>query len=173
MAAVVKSLIEQNKAVMEIIKFQYDLNETPGPSNLAKRPSKNPAISSQTKLPSLMVLISRSAVLASLMECWQKEALVPKAIMYIYQAMLIKVALPVLAALRGCWPIVGACSENDNIHLSNDIDLPTNVEENDNLSFIENIIINDDNLLYVDFALGPDNDKTLNIFGEERVLVTS
>ena len=42
-AAMVKSLIEQNKAVMEMIKFQYDINETPGPSNLAKRPSKNPA----------------------------------------------------------------------------------------------------------------------------------
>ena len=44
MAAVVKSLIEQKKAVMEMIKFQYDINEMPGLSNLAKRPSKNPAI---------------------------------------------------------------------------------------------------------------------------------
>ena len=63
---------------------------------------------------------------------------------------------------------VGACSENDNINLSNDIDLPSNVEENENLSSIENIIINDDNLLNVDFTLGPDNDKTLDIFGEGR-----
>ena len=44
MADIVDTLIEQNKAVMEMIKFQYDINETPGPSNLAKRPSKNPAI---------------------------------------------------------------------------------------------------------------------------------
>ena len=43
MVTMVKSLIEQDKAVMETIKFQYDINETPGPSNLAKRPSKNPA----------------------------------------------------------------------------------------------------------------------------------
>ena len=42
-ADMVKSLFEQNKAVMEMIKFQYDINETPVPSNLAKRPSKNPA----------------------------------------------------------------------------------------------------------------------------------
>ena len=39
-ADMVKSLIEQNKAVMEMIKFQYDINETPGPSNFAKRPSE-------------------------------------------------------------------------------------------------------------------------------------
>ena len=32
LATMVKSLIEQNKAVMEMIKFQYDINETSGPS---------------------------------------------------------------------------------------------------------------------------------------------
>ena len=36
----VKSLIDQNKTVMEIIKFQYDINEIPGPFNFAKRPSE-------------------------------------------------------------------------------------------------------------------------------------
>ena len=36
----VQSLIEQNKAVMEIIKFQYNINETSVPSNLDKRPSE-------------------------------------------------------------------------------------------------------------------------------------
>ena len=36
----VKSLIEQNKTVMKMIKFQYNMNETPGPSNLAKIPSE-------------------------------------------------------------------------------------------------------------------------------------
>ena len=36
--------------MMEMIKFQYDINETPGPSNLAERPSKNPTISSQIKV---------------------------------------------------------------------------------------------------------------------------
>ena len=38
MTDMVKSLIEQNKAVIEMIKFQYDMNETQGPSNLAKKP---------------------------------------------------------------------------------------------------------------------------------------
>ena len=73
-----------------------------------------------------------------------------------------------MAVLTGCWPNIGARSENDNINLSNDIDLPNAAEENDNLSCIENRIIKDNNLLNVDFALEPDNDKTLNIFGEER-----
>ena len=50
MAAMVKSLIEQNKAVMEIIKFQYDINETPGPSNLTKRLSEIQQQSSQIKV---------------------------------------------------------------------------------------------------------------------------
>ena len=40
MADMVKTLIEQNKAMMKIIKSQYDMNETPGPSNLAKRPAE-------------------------------------------------------------------------------------------------------------------------------------
>ena len=73
-----------------------------------------------------------------------------------------------MAVLTGRWPNVDTCTENDNIFLTSDIDLPTNVEENDNLSCIENMIINEDNLLNVDFALGLDNDKTLNIFGQER-----
>ena len=50
MAAMVKLLIEQNKAVMEMIKFQYDINETPGLSNLAKRPSEIQQRSSQIKV---------------------------------------------------------------------------------------------------------------------------
>ena len=33
----VKTLIEQNKGMMEMIKSQHDINDTPGPSNLAKR----------------------------------------------------------------------------------------------------------------------------------------
>ena len=50
MAAMVKSLIEQNGAVMEMIKFQYDTNETLGPSNLVKRPSEIQQQSSQIKV---------------------------------------------------------------------------------------------------------------------------
>ena len=76
--------------------------------------------------------------------------------------------MPVLAALTGRWANVGNCTENDNINVSSDIYLPTNVKENDNLSCIGNRIINEDNLLNVDFALGLDNDKTLNILGQER-----
>ena len=73
-----------------------------------------------------------------------------------------------MAAFTGCWHNVDACSENDSINLSSDIDLPNNVEENDRLSCIQNRIINDNNSLDVDFALGPDNDTILNIFGGER-----
>ena len=76
--------------------------------------------------------------------------------------------LPVLADLIGSWPNVGTCPENDNINVSSDVDTPTNDEENDNLSCLENKIIIEDNLFNVDFALRPDNDKTLNIFGQER-----
>ena len=46
----VKSLIEQNKAVMQMIKFQYDINETPSPSNLAKRLPKYPTAKAQIKV---------------------------------------------------------------------------------------------------------------------------
>ena len=40
MADMMKTLIEQNKAKIEMIKFQYDINETPGPPNLDKRPAE-------------------------------------------------------------------------------------------------------------------------------------
>ena len=68
----------------------------------------------------------------------------------------------------GSWPNVGTCTENYNINASSEVDPSTNVKENDNLSCLENEIINEDNLLNVDFTLGPDNDKTLNIFEQER-----
>ena len=76
--------------------------------------------------------------------------------------------MPVSAAIRGSWPNVGTCTENDNINVSSDVDPSTNVEENDNLSCLENKIINEDNLLNVDFTLGTDNNKTLNIFEQKR-----
>ena len=50
MVDMIKSLNEQNKAVMEIIKFQYDINETPGLYNLVKRPSEIQQQSSQKKV---------------------------------------------------------------------------------------------------------------------------
>ena len=40
MADMVKLIIEQNKAIVGIIKSQSDINETPGPSNLSKRPAE-------------------------------------------------------------------------------------------------------------------------------------
>ena len=75
MADMVKSIIDQNKAVMELIEFQYDINENPGPSNLAKIPSEIQQQSSQikvTKCNGSYVKVARS---------WPKEALVSKAIM--------------------------------------------------------------------------------------------
>ena len=80
-----------------------------------------------------------------------------------------------MAALRGSRPNAGTCTENDNLNLSSNVNPSSNVEENysdsqedDNLSYLENEIINDDNLPNVNSALGPDNDKTLNILGRER-----
>ena len=63
--------------------------------------------------------------------------------------------MPVLAAFTDRWPNVGSCTENDIINLSSDIDLPTNVEDNDNSFCIENRMINEDNFLNADFALVP------------------
>ena len=50
MADMVKTLIEENKAMMEMIQFQYDINETPSPSNLAKRPAEVQQQISQIKV---------------------------------------------------------------------------------------------------------------------------
>ena len=82
----------------------------------------------------------------------------------------------IVTTLRPFWHIkqsdettgIGTCTENYNINVSSDVDPSTNVEENDNLSCFENEIINEDNLSNVDSALGLDNDKTLNIFRQER-----
>ena len=40
MTDMVKTLIKQNKAMMGMIKFQCDISETPGPSNLPERPAE-------------------------------------------------------------------------------------------------------------------------------------
>ena len=67
--------------------------------------------------------------------------------------------------------------ENDNIDVPNNVIPSTDVEDNDNgsdgqeddnLSCPENEIINEDNLSNVDSAVGPDNEKTLNILEQER-----
>ena len=80
--------------------------------------------------------------------------------------------LPVLAALSGSRPKEGTCAESDNANVSSYVNPTTNVEEmdsddreDDNLSCLENEIINEDNSSNVDSVLGLDNHKTLNIFG--------
>ena len=40
MAVMVKTLTEQNKAMIEMMKTQSDKNEIPGPSNFSKRPTE-------------------------------------------------------------------------------------------------------------------------------------
>ena len=40
MAEMMKALIEQNKAMMEMMKDQSEKKGNPGPSNLAKRPAE-------------------------------------------------------------------------------------------------------------------------------------
>ena len=82
MADMVKSLIEQYKVAMEMIKFLYDINETPGPSNLAKRPSEIQQQSSQIKVTKFNGSYFKVAILAALRGSCPKEALVLKAMMY-------------------------------------------------------------------------------------------
>ena len=83
--------------------------------------------------------------------------------------------LPLLAALRSSRPHEGTCTENYHINVSSDVNFLINVEENDsdsqedeNLSSLENEIINEDNLSNVDSTVGPDNDKTFDILGQEE-----
>ena len=85
--------------------------------------------------------------------------------------------LPILAAPNGSRPNAGNCTENDNINVFSDVDPSTNVEENhndsndqenDNLSCLENEMVNENSLFHVDSALGLDNDKTLHIIGQEK-----
>ena len=80
----------------------------------------------------------------------------------------------VLFAFRGSRPNAGTCTDSDNINVSSVVNPSNNIEENnndsnnledDNLSCLENKIINEDNLSNFDSGLGPDNNKTLNIFG--------
>ena len=47
-----KTSIEQKKAMNEMMKTQSDKNETPGPSKLAKKPAELQQQSSKTNLPS-------------------------------------------------------------------------------------------------------------------------
>ena len=83
--------------------------------------------------------------------------------------------LLVSAAITGSKPNEGICTKSDNLNVLSDVNPTTNVEEmdsddreDDNLSCLENEIINKDNLFNVDSALGPDNNTTLNILGQER-----
>ena len=59
------------------------------------------------------------------------------------------------------YPVIPSTNVEENNNYSDD-------QEDDNLSCPENELINEDNLSNVDSALGPDNDKTLNILEQER-----
>ena len=50
MAVMVKTLTDQNKAMMEIMKTLSDKSETPGPSNFAKMTSRNTATKFNSKV---------------------------------------------------------------------------------------------------------------------------
>ena len=51
MADILKTSIEQNKAMIKMMKTQSDKNEILGPSNLVKRPAEIQQQSLQIKLP--------------------------------------------------------------------------------------------------------------------------
>ena len=122
--------------MIEMMKTQSDKNKIIGPSNLTKRPAEIQQQSSKIKVTKFkMVPILR---------------------------------LLVLAALSGSMPNE---DQSDNLNVSRDVNPTTNVEEmdgddreDDNLSCLENEIINEDNSSNVDSVLGLDNDKTYNIF---------
>ena len=103
-----------------MMENQSEKNGTPGPSNLAKRPAETKQQSSKIKVTKFkMVPISR---------------------------------LPVLAGLSGSRPNEGTCTESDNANVASDVYPTTNVDEmdgddqeDDNLSCLENEIINEDN----------------------------
>ena len=76
--------------------------------------------------------------------------------------------------LVGSRPNAGTCTVNVNV--SSNVNPKTNVAENntdsndqedDNISCLENKMINEINLFNVDSVLGLDNDKTFNILGQE------
>ena len=83
--------------------------------------------------------------------------------------------LPILVASNGSRPNAGTYTESDKINVSSDCNPTINVEEmdsdyqeDDNLSSLKNEIINENNSSFVHSVLGLDNDKTLNILGQER-----
>ena len=69
------------------------------------------------------------------------------------------------------------CTESDNANITLDVNPATNVDEmdsddqeDDNLSCLENKIINEDNSSNVESPLGLDNDKTLNILDRKGMI---
>ena len=124
-----------------MMKTQSVKIDIPVPSNFAKRPNEIQQQTPKIKVSSLMVPIS-----------W----------------------LPVLATPWGSRPDAGNCTKSDNVNVFSDVNFTTNAEENDsddqeedNISCLENKIINEDNSYILDSVLGLDNDKTLNILGQE------
>ena len=85
--------------------------------------------------------------------------------------------LPILAAPIGSRPNAGTCTKSYNVNVYSDVNPATNIEENNNdsddqegnnISCLENKIINEDNSSNVGSVLGLDNVKTLNILEQER-----
>ena len=85
--------------------------------------------------------------------------------------------LPVLAAPRGNRSNAGTCTESDIVNVSSNVNPTTNAEENNNdsdqgednnISCLENKIIDEDNSSNLDSIWGLDNDKTLNILEQEK-----
>ena len=88
MAEMMKILIEQNKAMREMMENQSDENQTTGPSNLAKRP----------------LLLKYSNIVKKIKVSRFK--------------MIHILRLPVLAAPGGSRPNEDICTESDNANLT-------------------------------------------------------
>ena len=84
MAEMMKTLIEQNKAMLEMMKNESEKDETPDPSNLAKRPAEIQQRSSKIKVTKFkMVPISRLPYLAAITGSRPYEGLVVGLIMVV------------------------------------------------------------------------------------------
>ena len=82
MSDTVKTLIEQSKAMMEMMKDQSEKNGSPGHSNLAKRPAETQQQSSKIKVINFRMVpsISRLPILLAPVVVGLRKVLVTKAI---------------------------------------------------------------------------------------------
>ena len=143
MAVMVKTLIEQNKPMTEMMQTQFDKCEIPGPSNRAKRPAELQQQSLKIKVTKLkMVPISRLPLLAA----------------------------PIGSRSNaGTCTESNNVNVSSNVNPATDVEeMGSDYQEDNNLSCFENELFNEDSSSNVVSVLGLYNDKKFNILEQER-----